>query len=153
MAAHRNRLRVRVRSFVDGHVLRFVSESEARAMIAENADGSEMLGEDGKPVEAIAKRISLKKHDLEIKLLAPLRRERTSPCTLTCSDADKNSIVHIGARISAKDSIRALEAAAAKVNAWPSIHDSRAPVVSAGTVYGVFCPFPPMDSTRIVTFA
>lgn len=153
MAAHRNRMRVRVRSCVDGRVLRFVSESEARIMIAENADGSEMIGEDGKPIEPVARRISLKKHVLEIKLLAPLRRERTSPCTITLTEAENCAFVHPGVRLSGKDAIRPLDAAMEKVQAWPSVHDSRAAIVSAGVVYGVFCPWPAMDESRVVTFA
>jgi hypothetical protein len=154
MAAHRNRLRVRVRSCVDGHILRYVSESEARLMIAQNADGSDKYGEDGKPMEAVAYRLSRLKAALtDIKMAMPLHRDRQSPCTITWGETVNSAFVHPGVRLSAKDAIRPLDAAVNKVQAWPSTHDDKAPVISAGKPYGVFCPYPPIDQTRIVTFA
>lgn len=153
MAAHRNRLRVRVRSFVDNRVLRYVPMGEAREMIAQKADGSDMMGSDDKPIEPVARRLSRLKAPLtDIKLLAPLRRERQSPCTITGSETENFAFIHDGVRLSAKDSIRTLDAALSKVEAWPGVHDSKSPVVSAGTVYGVFCPYPPLEP-RVVTFA
>jgi hypothetical protein len=91
-------------------------------------------------------------HICGVRLTSLLRSERPSPCTLTKSDAENNAMVHNGARIEENQSIRSLDRAANKVAAWPSVHDSKATVVSAGTVYGVFCPFPPMEE-RVVTFA
>jgi hypothetical protein len=89
---HRNRVRVRVRSFVDGHTLQFVSEGEARIMCGERANGSEMLGQDGKPLEAVARRLSRLKAPLtDIKLLAPAKAERPSNCSLSQVEMRNNA--------------------------------------------------------------
>lgn len=142
-----------VRSCVDGHYLCSVPLSEARDMIGENSDGSERLGSDGKPLQAVAKRLNRLKEPLrQIKMMAPMRTAKTSPCTITCSEVEKNAAVREGGTIHAKDSIRALDAAAAKVRVWPEIHDSKAPTVSAGIAFGVFCVYPPVED-RVVTFA
>jgi len=138
MAPHRNRLRVRVRSFVDKHVLRFVAEGEARDMIAENADGSERCGEDGKPLEACAVRLTRLKAPLtDIRLLAPERQERRTTATITRSETENNAFVHEGVRLGPLDSIRALDSATSKVELWPEIHDDRNVVISAGKAHGV----------------
>lgn len=142
-----------VRSCVDGHYLCSVHLSEARDMIGENSDGSERLGSDGKPLQAVAKRLNRLKEPLrQIKMLAPMRTPKTSPCTITCSEVEKNAVVRDGGMIHAKDSIRALDAAAAKVRVWPEIHDHKSPTVSAGVAIGVFCQYPPAEE-RYITFA
>lgn len=122
-------------------------------MIAENADGSDMLGNDGRPLEAVARRISLRKHALEIKLIAPLRQERTDRCTIPRRAVENNAFIHNGVRLSEKDSMHQLDADVELIEAWPAIHDSKAAIISAGTVYGVFCPYPPLDPSHVVTFA
>lgn len=142
-----------VRSCVDGHYLCSVPLSEARDMIGENSDGSERLGSDGKPLQAVAKRLNRLKEPLrQIKMMAPMRTAKTSPCTITCSEVEKNAVVHEGAVIHAKDSIRALDAASAKVKVWPEVHDHKSPTISAGVAIGVFCIYPPAVE-RVVTFA
>lgn len=74
-----------------------------------------------------------------------------SPCTITRAEVENNAFVHTGARLSEKDSMGALDRAVAKVEAWPSVHDDRAPVISAGKAYGVIlCHIP---AERVVTFA
>ncbi|HLK53982.1 MAG TPA: hypothetical protein VKU42_11040 [Candidatus Angelobacter sp.] len=152
MAAHRNRLRVRVRSFVTNAVLRYVSEREARIMCAEHADGSEMLGEDAKPLEAIAVRLSRIKAPLtDIRLLAPERQERRSTCTITRSETENNAFVHPGVILSAQDSIRTLDAAVNKVEVWPHIFDERNVVIAAGRAHGVV--HVPRLEDRYVNFA
>lgn len=154
MAAHRNRLRVRVRSFVTKAVLRYVSESEARIMIAENADGSEKLGEDMRPLEACALRLTRLKAPLtDIRLLAPERQPRRTTATITRGETENNAFVHEGVRLGPLDSIRALDAATAKVELWPKIHDKRNTVISAGVAYGVYCPWPPVETEPYLNFA
>lgn len=152
MAAHRNRVRVRVRSFVTGEVLRYVSESEARFMCAENADGSDMLDVNGDPLEPIAIRLSRIKAPLtDIKLLSPERHRRNSACTLTRSDVEHNGLGKAFSSLGITDSIRAIERAESKVNAWPETHDDRAVVISAGKVHGAILVESIPD--RILNFA
>lgn len=135
---HKPRLRVRVRSFVDKHVLRVVSEHEARIMCGENSDGTEMLGQDGKPIEAVARRLSRIKATLtDIQLLAPERNERPSACGLTFSDVQNNGLGAHFRALGSTDSIRALDRAADKVAAWPHVHDDRNVIICAGKVHGV----------------
>jgi hypothetical protein len=135
---HRSRVRVRVRSFVDKHVLRMVSEHEARIMCGENADGTEMLGQDGKAIEAVARRLSRLKATLtDIQLLARERNERPSPAGLTFSDVQNNAFGSHFRALGSTDSIRALDRAAEKVAAWPEVHDYRNVIVCAGKVHGV----------------
>jgi hypothetical protein len=142
---HRNRVRVRVRSFVTGQVLQYVTESEARVMCAENADGSEMLGQDGRPMEPVARRLSRRKAALtDIKLLARVKSERPSDCTLSQIDAETNAFAQarfngsgVPLCLAATDSIAALDRAEDKVKAWPLVHDDRAVVICAGKVHGV----------------
>jgi hypothetical protein len=130
---HRNRIRVNVRSFVDGHILRTCSELEARAMCAEDSFGDPIEG-----LQACARRLSRKKQPLtDIKLLNPKRDERNSPCTITRAEMENNAFVHEGARLSAKDSMRALDRAVSKIEAWPEVHDDRNVVISAGRAFGV----------------
>ena len=134
---HLNRLRVRVRSFVTNHVLRRVSEREAREMCDEDSRGDRLHLR-----EPEAYRLSHKKAPLtDICLLAPAKSERPSPCTLTRSDVENNAFVQAFANrahlpLSAKDSTRALDEAENKVKAWPEVHDNKAVIICAGTVHG-----------------
>jgi hypothetical protein len=124
---------VRVHSCADGHVLRHVTEREARVMCAEDSFGDRL-----EEIEPIARRLSRKKQRLQdIVLLIPARAERTSPCTITRSETENNAFVHEGVRLGPLDSIRALDSATAKVEAWPEIHDDRNIVISAGKAFGV----------------
>jgi hypothetical protein len=134
---HRNRVRVNVRSCVDGHILRVCSESEARQMCGENSDGSKMLGQDGKAVEPIAYRMTRLKAPLtDIKLLARERQPRNVKATLTFADVQNNAFAKAFKELGGPEiSIRALESAENKVAAWPEIHDDRAVVICAGKVY------------------
>jgi hypothetical protein len=153
MASHRNRLRVRVRSFVDSHVLRCVSEREARIMCAENSDGSQMIGSDRKPLEPVADRLSrLKAPLMDIRLRAPERGEKPSPCTITLLDVVNNAFGQAYSQLGPTDSIRALQRSEDKISAWPEIHDERNVVISAGTAHGVkeYCPWPP---NQLLNFA
>src|SRR5579871_1263578 len=134
----RNRVRVRVRSSVTGEVLRFVSEGEARLMCAENADGSDMLDYRGTRIEPVAMRLSRLKAPLtDIRLLDLNRGKRQSPCTLTESDVKNNAFGKAFSALGNTDSIRALDRAVNKVDAWPDEHDRKAVVISAGKVHGV----------------
>jgi hypothetical protein len=135
---HRNRVRVRVRSFVDLHVLQYVSEHEGRIMCGENSDGSRMIGCDGKPIEAVARRLSrLKASFTDIQLMASAKSERASGCSLSQIDVQNNAFAQAFSALGETDSISALERATAKVGAWPDVHDDRAVVISAGKAYGV----------------
>jgi hypothetical protein len=134
---NRNRVRVRVRSFVTDRALRWVSERQAREMCDEDSNGERL---DLREPEAI--RLSCKKAPLtDIRLLAPERGERSSPCTLTVRDVQNNAFVQAFAKqahlpLSAKDSMRSLDRAEAKVEAWPEVHDDRAVIVCAGKTHG-----------------
>ena len=83
---HKNRLRVKVRSFIDKgmalsqrRVLRYVGEAEARLMCGEDSFGN------------VARRLSAKKTPLtDIELLAPERQPRNVKATLTFSDSVNN---------------------------------------------------------------
>lgn len=107
-------------------------------MCAENSDGSEMLGQDGNPLEAIAYRLTrLKAPFTDIKLMEPERNKRSSPCTLTMSDVQHNGLGQAFSQLGPTDSIRAIERAIGKIEAWPEIHDTRNVVISAGKAHGV----------------
>jgi hypothetical protein len=136
---HRNRVLVCVRSFVDAsRILRRVTESEARIMCGENADGSEMLGQDGKPIEAVARRLSRRKAALtDIQLLAPVKSEKRGAASLSSSDTESNAFNQAFKALGDTDSIRQLERATAKYQAWPEVHDDRNVIVCAGKVHGV----------------
>jgi hypothetical protein len=152
MAAHRNRLRVRVRSFVTNEILRYVSEYEARIMTAQNADGSEKLGDDLRPLEAVARRLSRLKAPLtDIRLLAPERQERRTTATITRGETENNAFVHEGVRLTAQDSIRSLDASVNKVEAWPHVFDQKNVVIAAGKAHGVI--HVPVIEERYLNFA
>ena len=106
-------------------------------MCGENSDGSKMLGQDGKPLEPIAYRLSRLKAPLtDIRLLALGRPPRQGSATLTFRDAENNAFARVFSALGDTDSIQALERSTSKVEAWPEIHDDRAVVVCAGKVYG-----------------
>jgi hypothetical protein len=146
-----SRVNVPVRSYVDNHILRYASHGEARLMIGENADGSQMLGEDGKPIEPVAKRISRPKQPLEIKLLAPLRNDGQSGGTIPIRAIENNAFVHQGVRLSPQDSMRQLDADVALIAAWPEVYDDQAPTICAGRAVGVVS-YPPLEDW-VVNFA
>lgn len=98
-----------------------------------------------------------------IRLKELERNERTSPCTITCSEAQTNAIGAVTPRLRrfARNENRQImrekignyiDRAMSKVEAWPETHDTKATVISAGKALGVFCPYPPMEE-RVVTFA
>ena len=152
MAAHRNRQRVRVRSFVDSHILRFCSEREARILCGETNDGHSLIGDDGKVVQPVAIRLSRLKAPLtDIKLLAPQRRDRQSPSSIIVSESENNAFVHEGVRLSPNDAIRPLDRAVEKIDAWPTVYDEKAPVICAGKAYGASA-YPEVPN-YIVSFA
>ena len=131
---------VRVRSSVDGHILRHVSERDARLMCAEDSHGEPIEG-----MEPSARRLTRKKERLtDIKLLQPERAKDSSPCTLTLSDMQNNALGKYFNWLGSTDSIRAIERATAKVDAWPEEHDEKAVIISAGEVHGAafYCPWP-----------
>lgn len=91
------------------------------------------------------------------------RNERTSPCTLTCSDAQSNAIGAVTPKLRrfARDDNRRvmrdkignyIDRAMSKVEAWGPTHDDKAAVISAGVCYGVTCPWPKYQE-QTVTFA
>lgn len=127
----RDRCRVRVHSFVDyGRILRYVSAHEARLMCGESPAGEPL-----DDIEPIAKRISRRKAKLEdIRLLSPERVKRNDCATLTMGDTINNAIGSHG-RLSEHDSIRVIDRALAKVQAWATTHDDRAVIISAGMVF------------------
>lgn len=131
---HRNRARVRVRSFVTGLVIRYVSELEARQMCDEDSKGERLYLR-----EPDAWRLSKKKQPLtDIKLVSALRSERPTEATLTFRDVDNNAMAK-GFKVlgGPEISIRALDRAEDKVEAWPEVHDDKAVVICAGKVHGV----------------
>jgi hypothetical protein len=89
----------------------------------------------------------------DIKLMHPERAKDSSPCTLTLSDMQHNALGKAFNYLGPTDSIRAIERASAKVDAWPAEHDDRAAVISGGKAYGVFCPWPPNKDLQLVNFA
>jgi len=64
----------------------------------------------------------------DIRLLAPERQPRRTTATITRANGN-NAFVHEGVRLGPLDSIRALDAATAKVELWPKIHDKRNTVI------------------------
>jgi hypothetical protein len=136
----RVRVRVRVRSYVDSsRILHYVTESEARLMCGENADGSEMIGQDGQPIEPIARRLSLKKHQLtDIRMLAPVKGDGVVKTALSFADVVNNAFAKAFKVLGGPEiSIRSLQRAEGKVDAWPEIYDEKAVVICAGKVHGV----------------
>lgn len=130
---HRNRVRVNVHSFVDGHVLRLCSEADARLMCAEDSEGNPIEG-----CKPIARRLSRKKSKLtDIQLIARERNERTSPCTITMREAERNAFAQAGFALGAENRISTFEASIDKIDSWPNVHDENNVVVCAGKVHGV----------------
>jgi hypothetical protein len=152
--SHRHdRLRVRVRSYHDlDRTLHWVTESEARVMCGENADGSIMFGQDGKPIQPVARRLSKLKHALsDIQLLAPARRGQGFQATLTFADIYHNAMAKAFDVLGGPEiSIRTLNRAEAKVHAWPEIHDDRAVMICAGRVCR---PTKDNDDQRVSTYS
>lgn len=125
--------KVRVRSAADNRVLTHISEREARLMCGEDSHGNSLDG-----VEATAYRMSKKKEPLrDIKLLHPMRADRTSPCTITMGDTVNNAFAKSGLGLDATDSIRALDRSISKIDAWPEVHDDQNIVICAGKIHGV----------------
>lgn len=123
---------VRVHSCVDGHVLRHVTEREARLMCAEDSFGDRL-----KEMDPVARRLSRKKQRLaDITLLAPARAERNSACTLTLSDTQNNAFGQHFKALGPTDSIRAIARAVEKIEAWPYVFDERNVTICAGIVHG-----------------
>lgn len=119
-------------------VLRYVTECEARRMCGENADGTVMYGQDGRALEPEARRLSRLKAPLtDIELLATQRKVRPIGGTITRADVENNAFAKAFSALGPTDSIRALDRAEGKVDAWPEIYDEKAPVVCAGKVYGL----------------
>lgn len=124
---------VKVHSCADGHVLRHVTEREARLMCGEDSFGDRL-----EEMEPCARRLSRKKQRLsDIVLLQPAKAERTSPCTITRSEVENNAFGQAYQALGPTDSIRAIERAIGKIEAWPEIHDDRNVVISAGVAHGV----------------
>lgn len=131
---------VRVRSSVDSHILRHVTERDARLMCAEDSHGDPL-----EDIEPTARRLTRKKERLtDIKLLHPERAKDSSPCTITLSDMQHNAFGKSFNWLGSTDSIRAIERATAKIDAWPDEHDQNAVIISAGEVHGaiLYCPWP-----------
>lgn len=122
---------------VNDNVLRHITVREAFAMLAEGTVD---------PVKNIKREI------VAVQMKTLERNQGSSACTITRSETENNAFVHEGVKLSAKDSIGALERAIAKIKAWPDVHDERATVISAGKALGVFCPYPKYQE-RVVTFA
>lgn len=59
---------------------------------------------------------------------------RNSSCTMTMRDVVNNAMGKAFSALGSTDSIRALERAQAKVDAWPDVHDTKAVCISAGQV-------------------
>ena len=130
---NRIRIRVRVRSFLDGRVLRRVNERQAREMCDEDATGDRIYAR-----EPEAYRLSRKNGPLtDIRLLAPECGNHSTSAALTVADSENNAFAKAFNTLGGKEiSIRALDRSVSKVEAWPDIHDDRAVVVCAGRVYG-----------------
>jgi hypothetical protein len=127
---------VRVHSACDSRVLTHISEREARLMCGEDTYGNSLEG-----VEPTARRLSRKKEPLrDIRLMHPVKEERNSPCTLTKSDMLLNADGAVNPEIRRKGQQGriggAVDQAMTKVEMWPEVHDDRAPVISAGKVFG-----------------
>lgn len=124
---------VRVRSAADNRVLRHVTEREARLMCAEDSHGDPIDG-----LEPMARRVSRKKQRLvDIQLLQPLKQERTSPCTITMREAERNAFAQAGFALGAENRISTFEASIDKIEYWPHVHDENNVVICAGKVHGV----------------
>ena len=80
--------------------------------------------------------------------LAAARLPHPSPCTLTRSDSEHNALAYLGAHLDPTQSMREFDRAVAKVSAWPEVHDDKAPVISAGKVFGA--TFLELDDSRVV---
>lgn len=136
---------VKLYSF-NGALIRHVTLKQALEMIAEDLGGNEVEG-----LERVARRLTRKKAALtEIKMLAPVQMKDGDPCTLTRSDMEGNAIARADHEL--RGTGKYADRAASKVEAWPDTHDDRAPVISAGFAFGVFCPWP-ASAERVLTFA
>lgn len=117
---------VRVRSFIDGSVMRHVTIKQAREMCAEDSLGDSLDG-----VEASAVRLSRKKAPFtDIKLLAPEREEKNSPCTLTMGDMLNNGIGSVAPELRKQGKNNHIgnyiDRAMTKVEHWPFVGDTKA---------------------------
>lgn len=63
-----------------------------------------------------------------------VKPQRISACTMTMRDVVNNAFGQAFKALGPTDSIRALQTAIAKVEAWPDIHDTKAVCISAGRV-------------------
>lgn len=145
MARHANRIPL---TSINGYILRSISLREAFQLTNEEK----------------ARWIKNTKYQIVgIVLREPEGMERTSPCTITCSEAQTNAIGAVTPRLRrfARNENRQImrekignyiDRAMSKVEAWPETHDTKATVISAGKAFGVFCLYPPMEE-RVVTFA
>lgn len=95
-----------------------------------------------------------------IRLTELERNERSSPCTITCSESHTNAVGAATSRLRRyarneqgqimREKIgNYIDRAMSKVEAWPATHDTKAPVISAGKALGVFCPYPPMEERHV----
>lgn len=62
------------------------------------------------------------------------RNARPSACTMTMRDVENNAFGQAFSALGPTDSIRALDRAIDKVQAWPEVHDTKAVCISAGRV-------------------
>lgn len=69
-----------------------------------------------------------------VQLKYARKHNRNSACTLTLRDVENNAFALAFSQLGPTDSIRALERAMDKVNAWPDVHDTKAVCISAGRV-------------------
>lgn len=137
----------------NGHHMRFVTTRQALEMIAEDYSGNEVDG-----IAAVARRTTRKKAALtEIKMLALVRNEKPSPCTLTQSDmvANAEGAANPEVRKRGKNKLAIgnnVDQAMTKVEAWADAHDDRNVVISAGSVFGaaLYCPWPREQFTSFI---
>lgn len=155
----RHAYRVNVRSRVDARILFRVSEREARLLCAEDS-----LGNPADGIEPAADRLSRKKApltDIQLKTLA--RDEKPSACTLTMSNMLNNGIGAVSPELRKRGkfsdgSVNELKIGnyidrdMSKVEEWPVSHDKRNTVISAGIAYGVYCPWPPVETKPYLNF-
>jgi hypothetical protein len=143
---------------VNGNLLRHITLTQALEMLGETLSGDSIEN-----VYPSAVRISRKKAKLaDIRLMALERNEKPSACTLKMSDMVNNGIGAAnpqlrkmgreGGRVSTLKIGNYIDRAMSKVEAWPEAHDTRNTVISAGTAFGVFCPWP-VVAERVLTFS
>ena len=127
-------LKVRVRSCVDDHILRWVTPKEARLMCAEDSIGNPL-----QDMEAVAVRLTRRKETLkDIRLRTPERAHDSSPCSISAKETWMNAMVENGLALRPTDTITEMDGISGKIKSWASASENnRAVTVVPGAVVGL----------------